>query len=327
MKRLHITLLLALLTPFPAVSEIFGLGPWIDRQFPWSDSAMITWTSPVNGYVNIFGNAWVTNHSSSVWLEYIPEAYASNLNPGNVLQSGTIPVANGTVQAGTGCAGPVDLGTEPCIPLRTPPLTLNNLPVQKGDVLAALIQNFYLPGGDTVGLNLAVQVAGDFQQPGGSLSNPQAVTGTYTGISGSLSNGSSEAYQFYWSGSGDFSGTATTNSIFQNGVGAGGFPNGIELSLFSSPSNDFLASSILLGASTTSGTFDFGSLPAGNYVVELTDKSSGLDPSYNIEFNGSIDTPSQVTPEPGGWLMIGTGLLGLYLARRRRSKLRFTFKD
>jgi hypothetical protein len=53
-------------------------------------------------------------------------------------------------------------------------------------------------------------------------------------------------------------------------------------------------------------------------VLQLTDENSGDDPPSNIEINGSISAPS--VPEPATFLLFGTCLLGLPLARRRLLK-------
>ena len=327
MRRACILLLVTLVMSPLAAGSTFTLGPWIDHVSPYSDAGMITWTSPADGKVVISGDAWPTWHTESVWLEYVPEYLASlGLNPGNgvqgVLQSGTTPLLGGSVQVGYVSQGsPAAFGTSAWIPCsasvpwcgytyRGP---LQPIDVQKGDVIAALIENYYCCGEDIAGLDLNVRLVGDLQQQGtaGDLANPQFLTGTFTGLSGSLkpsSSHSSDAYEFYWSG-GEFSGNATTNSIFGNSSVAGGFSDGLEMDLYSSPTGPAIGSWTVLDGSTASDSFYYGPLSAGNYVLQLIDKNSLDDPPYSIQFSHSIDPPN--VPEPRSFLLVGACLLGL----------------
>jgi hypothetical protein len=321
MRTAVVTLFLALTMSSLAVGDGFTLAPLYSTTptDPWPYSGMILWTSPSAGIVDISGDARTTQSTDDVWLQYIPASLAAlGLNPGNVLQQGTTPVANGTVQSSDpNCNTTIQFGTQPCIPLRTPGVTLGNLQVQQGDVIAALIENYNIFTTDAAILDLSVQLADDFQQQGGSLANPRPVTGAYNGISGSLSHGSSEAYEFYWGG-GDFGGTATTNSIFGTTLVPGGFSNGLELDIYSVLSGKLRGSKLVLNSSTASDSFDFGLLSAGNYVFQLTDMNSLDDPPFDIQFNGAIDPPSSSVPEPGSWLLLGTCLLGLGATIKRR---------
>jgi hypothetical protein len=136
---------------------------------------MITWTSPADGVANITGDAWATQSTDDVWLEYIPADLPSNyipgeylvadLNPDTVLQAGTTPLLGGTVQPpyapswdpaqfGTSPAIPCGVGVPWCNGYESP---LNPIAVQKGDVIAALIENYNTSTGEIAGLDLNVQ--------------------------------------------------------------------------------------------------------------------------------------------------------------------------
>jgi hypothetical protein len=320
MNRIAIALSVAILITSPAVAEsfTFSLGPWTDHAPPlYSDSAMVLWTSPGIGTVDITGSAWPTYSTQSVWLQYIPNSIASlgPLNPGNVLQTGTTHLAGGTVQypyqsPGNPAVFCASLAV-PCIQVSS----LSGLPVGTGDVIAVLDEQFNLFAGDIAGFDLNIHFSGDFQGSGGT----QAVTGWYSGIAGNLGAGLSDAYQFYWPGVGGLGGTAFTDTIFQNGSGGGGFPNGLRLDLLT-PTGGLIGSQTVLSGSGVSGPFDFGGQSAGNYTLRVTDLTGGADPPYNIEFNSRIGAPvgASGVPEPDSVVLLGPLLAGLLAGRWTR---------
>jgi len=338
MRRVCLVLLAAVMGSSPAVSDVFSLAPVFSPNY--ADTGWITWISPVTGTVTISGNAWTTNQSSDVTVEYVPASIASSVNnPGNstdgALQAGTSRVVAGTVQHGvfgnyyesetspaafgTSYSIPCENGTLPCTgyvaPL--PPITVN-----KGDMIAAVIEDYYLYGGDTVGLNLNVQISGDAQGSGGtSQADPQALTSIAGGLDGTLdpvSGHSSDWYSFYWGG-GDFGGAAATEAAFVGNTSvAAGFASGMQLNLFSSADSP-IDSLTVLGNSAASGSFDFGSLAAGNYVLQVTDPNLTDDPPYSVLFNGQIDPPSTAVPEPGSILLLCTMIGGLAVVFRRHN--------
>lgn len=340
MKRAFFVLFIALMSSSPAVSSTFSLAAFGAANY--GDSAMITWVSPVTGTITISGNAWTTSQTSDVAVEWIPASLAPTINnPGNgvggALEGGTSPLVNGTVQhSATGNyfesqADPANFGTSYSIPcgngnlgcVSANPGALKTLTVSKGDMIAAVIENYYLFGGDTVGLSLGVQITGNTQGSGGTLANPQLLTTTSSGFGGTLNpsaSHSTDAYEFYWGG-GDFSGTAVTDAIFGASTIPAGFQSGMGLALYSSPTDVLLSSLTVLNSSASSSSFDFGSVLAGNYVLQVTDLNSNDDPPYNLEFNGSVGAPNGqgTTPEPSMFLLVGTALLAGGYWRRRRT--------
>jgi hypothetical protein len=339
MSRAFVILLAVLAMSIPGLSDTFSLAPVFSPNY--ADTGMITWTSPVNGTITVSGNAWVTYQTSDVTLEYVPASIASSVdNPGNgvggALQGGTWRVVAGTVQHGaTGGyyvspADPAAFGTSMSIPCENGQLPCSGytapLPaftVNKGDMIAAVIENYYMYSGDTAGLNLNVQISGDAQGSGGTLADPEVLTSISGGVDGTLdpsSSHSSDAFEFYWGG-GDFGGAAATNAVFGTTSVSGGFASGLALGLFSFPAESPIGSLTVLNNSAASGSFDFGSLSAGNYVLQVTDLNSNDDPPYNIVFNGSIDPPSSgpaPVPEPISLMLVGTCLLGLSGTIKRR---------
>jgi hypothetical protein len=299
--------MITMMAPCPAMSTTFSLGSWNDRNPPYSDSGMLLWTSPAAGTVTISGNAAPTLSTQSVWVEYVPASIAaSGLNPGNVLQAGTTPLANGTVQYPYQDPGnPANFGST-AIPIRVVGLTSLTWQVQPGDVIAALTEQFNTFTGDTAYLNLNVSFSTDFQGSGGG---PQLVDGLYYGLSGSLEPSSSDAYKFFWAG-GNLNGTALTDAIYQQGSITGGFVNGLRLDLYATSGNA-IGTQKVLGSSGISSSFDFGTQPAGNYVLQVTDLNSNQDPPYNIEFSGPITAPHSAVPEPATMLLLSLGLVGV----------------
>jgi hypothetical protein len=323
-----------------AVGDTFSLAPVFSSNY--ADTGWITWTSPVNGTITVSGNAWAQFYAANVTVEYVPEPIAVTVNnPGNAvggaLQAGTWRVVAGTVGGGSESNPPV-FGTSPSIPCENGQLPCSGytapLPaftVNKGDMIAAVIENYYLYSGDTAGLNLNVQISGDAQGSGGTLADPEVLTSISGGVDGALdpsSSHSSDAFEFYWGG-GDFGGDAATNAVFGTTSVPGGFASGLALDLFSFPAESPIGSLTVLNNSAASGSFDFGSLSAGNYVLQVTDLNSNDDPPYNIVFNGSIDPPSPSpapVPEPSSILLLCTVLGGLAVAFHRHNWLasRFT---
>jgi hypothetical protein len=339
MKRAFFVLFITLMVSSPAVSDTFTLAPVFSPDF--ANTGMITWISPVNGTIQISGNAWTTYHTSDVTIEWIPASLAPLINnpgngPGGALQAGTYAVDAGTVQAGLDPSSvyyespsdPADFGTSASIPCENSDMVSSEcggytapipaIPVSEGDMIAAVIENYYMYSGDTVGLNLNVQMVGNAQGSGGTLASPQVLTSTTYGIDGTLDPSSSDVYEFYWGG-GDFQSTATTDGD-SVGIGpvAGGFANGMGLSLYSFPAGSLIGSATVLVGST-SGSFDFGSLPAGDYELQVTDLAPSGDPPYDIEFNGPVGAPppSGSTPEPSSILLLCTVLAALALGGRQ----------
>jgi len=339
MKRALFALFVTLLSSSPAVSDTFSVAAVYSPNY--ADSAMITWTSPVTGTIDISGNAWTTLHTSVVQLEYIPASLAPSIdNPGNgtggALEGGTTALLGGSVQAGLDPSSPyyetaghpAAFGTSASIPCENGPLPcgayqapLPPIAVNQGDMIAAVIENYYLYSGDTVGLNLNVQIMGNAQGSGGTLANPQVLTGASTGFGGTLdpsSNHSTDVYEFYWGG-GDFGGTAATNAIFGNSSVPGGFASGMQLNLYGFPTDNLIGSLTVLDNSVSSGPFDFGSQPAGNYPLHVKDLNANDDPPYNIEFRGPVGAPNGPvsTPEPASILQLGAALAGLAFGGHR----------
>lgn len=354
MKSVILALVMTLLVTSPAVGAVFSLAPFYyytgnpAQDAPFSNAGMVVWRSPADGIINISGNAWPTYSIQSVWVYYIPSAYANDLNPDSASLYG-YSIANGAVQYPyQDPQHPAQFGVDffGAVPWRTyydsnwtvnghvevptpggyTPGSIISGHVNAGDVIVGLTEQWNLFVGDTAGLNVSVQLAADFQQAGqpGTLTNPQFLTGVFNGISGSLKpsdNHLSDAYEVYWAG-GDFAGSATTNCVYQalSGVwaGSGGFQSGLALALYSVGSPTPLASETVLGASSScSDTFDLGSRSAGNYVLLLTDLNSNDDPPYSLQFNSPLAAPSTV-PEPGTILLLGTGLTAMIGTIRRK---------
>ena len=63
-------------------------------------------------------------------------------------------------------------------------------------------------------------------------------------------------------------------------------------------------------------TFTFGNLTAGNYLLGLVNRSD-YTAGY-IASVGSLRGQANAVPEPGILMLLGAGLLGLGLSRRRR---------
>jgi len=336
-------LFVAILLSSPAAGDVFDLAPVFSANY--ADTGMITWVSPFNGIVNISGNAWATNHTSLVTLEYVPAAIAATVNnPGNgidgALEAGTTPLLGGAAQYPYSTSqNPAAFGTSPYIPCSASASWCNYtymgplqpIAVNQGDMIAAVIQNMYMYSGDVVGLNLSVTGSGNAQGSAGTtLANPTVLGSISGGIDGSLdpsSGHSSDTYEFYWNG-GDLGGTATTNASYTFGANpsvSGGFAAGLRLALFYFPSDSLVGTPLtVLDNSATSGVFDFGALPAGNYLLQVSDASSASDPPYDIAFNGSIDPPSpgSPVPEPRSILLCAAMLGGLVvpLARHRQRR-------
>jgi hypothetical protein len=288
---------------------------------------MILWTSPGNGSVTLSGGAMATQSTDDVWLYYFPASVFAQVtppvNPPNVnTRSGATEIATGTISGSGSCSGFVDYGTANCIPLRQV-TSLGGVPVQTGDVIAALIENMNLYTNDSATLDMNAQFSGDFQGTGSG--GTQSLNGSYLGISGSLdpsAGHSVDTYAFDCTASGDLSGAALTDLVWGNGSSGGGFQSGMGLALYDA-SGDLVGSTTVLGSSTTSSTFDFGYQAAGNYELQLTDLNSTDDPPYEIEFNSPLGAPLSSSPEPNSAALLGAlvGVLAVWrLAGHSRRK-------
>ena len=240
----------------PAFSDVFWLDPANSPNY--ADTGWITWISPVTGTITISGNAWTTNQRSNVTVEYVPAYIATTVNnPGDEMavlskraQEKWREALYSMESLGTtdkSETSPADFGTSASIPCQNggyvysqcgayqapvPPIT-----VKAGDMLAAVIENDYQYAGDTVGLDLNIQINGDAQGSGGTSADPQALASIAGGLDGTLdpsSGHSSDWYSFYWGG-GDFGGNAATQATFVGNTSvAAGFASGMQLNLFSS---------------------------------------------------------------------------------------------
>jgi hypothetical protein len=327
MKNVLVVLFAGVLVAASAMGDTFDLlslnnGGQNGPNYPgWG---MILWTSPGNGSVTLSGGAMATSSTDDVWLYYFPAgvfAYVTlPVNPPNVYsRTGATEIAQGTISGGGSCSGFVDYGSVNCIPLRQVS-SLSGVPVQTGDVIAALIENMNQSANDnSATLDMNAQYSGDFQ--GSGSSGTQTVNGSYLGIAGSLdphAGHTVDTYQFYWSTDGDLSGTALTDLVFGNGS-SGGFQSGLELDLYNASGN-LVGKTTVLGSSALSSTFDFGNLGAGNYTLSVIDLNTADDPPYEIEFNSPIEAGTSTVPEPNSVALFGAfmgGVLAIWQLARQ----------
>jgi hypothetical protein len=334
MKKTLALLLLSAWISIPAWSEDFSF-----PVFNWSNDAQITgviaWTAPASGTVSISGDAWPIPSSGALpaAVYYMPQSfilsygidYAIDQFGGNGSMGGpgVIPIAAGTLQSPwVTSSNPAPWGGT-SLPLATPGVTLSNVEVSPGDVIAAFVANRNLLTGMNIGMTLNVSMDGDFQ-PAGAGSGPVDLTGLYDGISGYLdpaTGDSTNAYLFYWAG-GSFGGNVSSGCVYQGGSSSSEFANGLGVSMSSSSGTPVGNTTVFAGGSCSGDSFSFGTLAPGNYELQLTDLGSG-DPPYDVQFNGSIDppaSPSNVTPEPSTLLLLGTGLAGVLMRFRKLSR-------
>jgi hypothetical protein len=125
-------------------------------------------------------------------------------------------------------------------------------------------------------------------------------------VTGSISSGQQDFYQFLWGG-GAFSAstmiTSGSGDVFSFSAGTVGTCNSI-------------GSTTLNSGNAYSGTISSGNLAQGTYCIGLTE-TSGSDPNFAINFSTPLSTP-----EPGSFVLLaaGLGMIGIRRIRARAAR-------
>jgi hypothetical protein len=139
------------------------------------------------------------------------------------------------------------------------------------------------------------------------------------GTGGALDNANGHdpsIYEFYWGGG--------TLGITEQ-TGNNGYPNSVDVTVYSLASQDATSPGTEIGSiniaytsgpSLTETVIAPELLGAGYYAIE-DQLAAAEDPNYQVNFAG---TPAvAATPEPGSITLLGSGMLALAAALRRRS--------